>query len=184
VSIWHAPRRFELGVAALLLTLLAACGPPAESRALSDVIRGAQTTELNVANPPSHYHTDGVGSDALGPMLDRAQAELSKYYTGDLLRQKISSHQDGIRGLLEAKAGGTVGGVSSIDVKDVHVSGRSAQVKARVTVWFKTAQFWWQDPSSRPSATNVMDLDRHLIQADGAWKIDQETWRFAPGGGP
>jgi hypothetical protein len=184
VSGWHGPLRFELGVAALLLTMLAACGPPAESRALSDVIRGAQTAELNLANPPSHYHIDGVGADALQPMLDHAQAELSKYYAGDLLRQKISTHQDGIRGLLAAKAGGRVGGVSAIDLQDVRVSGRTAQVKARVTVWFKTAQFWWQDPSSRPSATNVMDLDLHLIRADGAWKIDRETWRFAPGGGP
>jgi len=184
--VWSKGARWQskLLVVALLCTILAACGQPAESRALSDVIRGAQTAELSVTNPPSQYHAAGVASDVLQPMLDHAQTELSKYYVGDLLRQKIAGKRGEIRDMLSAKAGGSVGGVSLVDLKDVRVSGRTAQVKARVTVWFKSAQFWWQDPGTRPSATNVMDLDVHLVQAGGAWRIDQETWQFAPGGGP
>jgi hypothetical protein len=39
------------------------------------------------------------------------------------------------------------------------------------------------DPQTRPSASNVIDLDLHLIR-DAAWKIDHESQQFAPGGGP
>jgi hypothetical protein len=37
---------------------------------------------------------------------------------------------------------------------------------------------------SQPAETNVIDLDLHLVKDGGGWKIDQEHWRSAPGGGP
>jgi hypothetical protein len=36
---------------------------------------------------------------------------------------------------------------------------------------------------SSPTAS-LIDLDLHLVRDGDAWKIDQESWRFAPGGGP
>jgi hypothetical protein len=54
-----------------------------------------------------------------------------------------------------------------------------------VTVWFKTAQFWYQPVTSQPrAATNIIDIDLYRVKDGGAWKIDQEQWQFAPGGGP
>jgi hypothetical protein len=175
--------RFAIALS-VLLSCLTSCSPSAQSRSFADVIRDAQSAELNVTDPPARYLADGVGADLLQPMLNRMETELSKYYAGDLLAQKISEHQGEIRAMLSARAGGRVGGVSSVDLVDVQMSGRTARVKARVSVWFKTAQFWSQDPRTRPSATNVMDLDLHLIQNGGRWKIDEEIWRFAPSGGP
>jgi hypothetical protein len=64
------------------------------------------------------------------------------------------------------------------------VSSDSARVNARVRLWFKTAQFWWQDPQSRPAATNIIDLQLRLSRADGNWKIVEESRQFARGGGP
>jgi hypothetical protein len=34
------------------------------------------------------------------------------------------------------------------------------------------------------AATNVIDLDTHLVKDGGTWKIDREHSQFAPGGGP
>jgi hypothetical protein len=148
------------------------------------VIRAAQAAELNLVNPPDTYRADGLAVDVLQPMLDHAQTVLSKYYAGGLLTRKISEKQGAIRTMLSARAGGSVGGVSALDLKDVQSSGGTARVKARVTIWFKTAPFWWQDPKTDPSASNVIDLDLHLIRDASVWKIDRESWQFAPGGGP
>ena len=169
-------------MAVLLCALLAGCAGSVESRTFADIIRGAQSAELNVTKPPAQYLSNGVAD--LQPLLDRTLAELSRYYAGDLLAQTVSRYQAEIRSVLSTKSGGRVGGVTSVELKDVTLSGRTARVKARVTVWFKTAQFWWQDPGARPSASNVMDLDLHLVQDGGRWKIDQEISQFAPGGGP
>jgi hypothetical protein len=94
-------------------------------------------------------------------------------------------HQNGIRQMAEAGGGGRVGGVKRLDLRGVRVSGTSANVSAEVTVWFNSAQFWYQPVTSRPgSATNIIDLDLHLVKDGGTWKIDHEHWQFAPGGGP
>jgi hypothetical protein len=158
------PRAVAPWVAATVAIVLTACGgkPSPEASALANVIRGAQAAELNL---------DG-------------RTELAKYYVGPLLVRKVAQHQDGIRRMAEAGAGGRVGGVRKLDLKNVQVSGATAKVSAEVTVWFKTAQFWYQSVTSRPEATNVIDLDLHLLKDGGTWKIDQEHWQFAPGGGP
>jgi hypothetical protein len=159
------PRAVAVWAAATVAILLAAaCGgkPSPEAAAFSDVIRGSQTAELNL---------DG-------------QPELAKYYVATLLARKVAEHQDGLRRMAEAGAGGRVGGVRTLTLKDVQVSGETANVSAEVTVWFKTAQFSYQSVTSRPEVTNIIDLDLHLVKDGGTWKIDQEHWRFAPGGGP
>src|SRR5207244_1062951 len=86
--------------------------------------------------------------------------------------------------MTEAGAGGRIGGVRALDLKDVQVSGATAKVRAEVTVWFKTAQVWDQSVTSRPEATNIIDLDLQLIKDAGTWKMDREDSQFAPGGGP
>jgi len=133
--------------------------------ALANVVRGAQTAELNLD-------------------VDQVQTELAKYYVGTLLARKVTQHQDAIRGMAEAGAGGRIGGVRALDLKDVQVSGATAKVRAEVTVWFKNAQVWDQSVTSRPEATNIIDLDLQLIKDAGTWKIDREDSQFAPGGGP
>jgi hypothetical protein len=155
-------------MATVLIVLATACGPAPspESAAITDVIRGAQTAELNV----------GTASDV--------QTELAKYYVGTLLARKVTQYQIGIRGKVQAGAGDRIGGVKKLDLKDIQVSGGTANVKAEVTVWFKTAQFREQPVTSQPAFTNVIDLDLHLVKDGGTWKIDQEHSRFAPGGGP
>jgi hypothetical protein len=64
------------------------------------------------------------------------------------------------------------------------VSGQTARVRAEVTLWFKTAQFWYQPVTGQPAETNIVDLDLHLVRDATGWKIDEEHWQFAPGGGP
>jgi hypothetical protein len=154
--------------AAVVSVLATACGQPpsAESAALADVIRGAQTAELNLE------------------AVDQVQTDLAKYYVGTLLTRKATEHQSTIRATAKAGGGERIGGVMALDVKDVQVSGQTAKVRAEVTLWFKTAQFWYQPVASRPVATNIVDLDLHLVRDAGGWKIDQEHWQFAPGGGP
>ena len=164
MSRYRSNWRFGIGLFALLCALLAGCGESAESRALSNVIRGAQAAELNLMNPPDSYRAEGLATDVLQPMIDRAQTELSKYYAGGLLTKKLLEKQGAIRTMLSARAGGSVGGVSALDLKDVQSSRGAARVKARVTIWFRAAQFWWQDPKTRPSASNVIDLELHLIR--------------------
>jgi hypothetical protein len=118
------------------------------------------------------------------PVLDHVQTELARYYVGTLLARKVAEHQGGIRAIAEAGGGGRIGGVKALDLKDVQVSDQTAKVRAQVTVWFKTAQFWYQPVTSQPAATNVLDLDLHLVRDADGWKIDEEHWQFAPGGGP
>lgn len=152
----------------LVIVLATACGPSPspESAALATVIRGAQTAELNVDT-----------------MLD-LQAELAKYYVGTLLARKVTQYQNAINAKVQAGGGDRIGGVKKLDLKDVKVSGATANLKAEVTVWFKSAQFRDQPVISQPAFTNVIDLDLHLVKDGGTWKIDQEHSQFAPGGGP
>ena len=180
-------RAVALWVAAAAAILLAsACGQRAspEEVALASVIRGAQTAELNLEVVPSGYNGPGSSADVIQPVLDRVQTELATYYVGALLARKVTQYQDAIRGMAKAGAGGRMGGVRALDLKDVQVSGETAKVRAEVTVWFKTAQVWDQSVTSRPEATNIIDLDLHLVKDGGSWKIDQEQSQFAPGGGP
>src|SRR5256886_17321396 len=102
------------------------------------------------------------------------QTEVANYYVGYLIARKVYQDQDANRGKAEAGAGGRIGGVRALDLKDVQVSGATAKVRAEVTVWFKNAQVWDQSVTSRPEATNIIDLDLQLIKDGGSWKIDQE----------
>src|SRR5256885_10633560 len=91
-----APRTAARWVAAVALIVLAtACGQklPPESVALVDVIRGAQTAELNLDSAPD------------------IQAELAKYYSGPLLARKATQYQTAIRAIRDAGGGERIGGV-------------------------------------------------------------------------
>jgi hypothetical protein len=179
VAIWVA--------ATVAIVLATACGErqSPEAVALADVIRGAETAELNLGIVPAGYRGPGSSPALMQPVLDDVPTALRKYYVGTLLARKVTHYQDDIRGRAEAGGGGRIGGVKTLDLRDVRVSGTSANVKAEVTVWFNTAQFWYQPVPSQPrAATNTIDLDLHLVKDGGAWKIDEEHWQFAPGGGP
>jgi hypothetical protein len=176
-------------VAATVAMVLASASsgrPSPEEPALADVIRGAQTAELNLETVPAGYHGPSSSAEVLQPALDHVQRELTKYYVGTVLARKVTQHQNGIRQMAEAGGGGHIGGVKTLALRDVRVSGATASVSAEVTVWFKSAQFWYQPIPSQaePAETNVIDLDLHLVKDGGTWKIDQEHWQFAPGGGP
>lgn len=160
------PRAIATWVAATAAIVLSTgCGeqPSPETAAIAAVIRGAQTAQLNP---------------------ETARTELTRYYVGTLLDRKVTELQGGIRQTAEVGGGGRVGGVKTLDLRNVRVSGNSANVKAEVTVWFKTAQFWYQPVTNQPQMTNIIDLDLHLVKDGSTWKIDQEQWQFAPGGGP
>lgn len=181
------PRVLTPWVAAtVVIGLATACGgsPSPEASALADAIRGAQTAEVNAEVVPAGYHGPGSSTELIQPALDHVQTELAKYYVGSLLARKVTQHQDAIRGMAEAGAGGRIGGVRALALKDVQVSGATAKVRAEVTVWFKTAQVWDQSVTSRPEAINIIDLDLQLIKDGDTWKIDREDSQFAPGGGP
>jgi hypothetical protein len=172
--------------AATVAIALAGCGGKLspDASALADVIRGAQTAELNVEVLPAGYYGPGSSAELIQPALDHVQTELTKYYVGSLLARKVTQYQEAIRGMAKAGGGGRIGGVRALDLKDVQVSGATAKVRAEVTVWFKTAQVWDQSVASRPEATNIIDLDLQLIKDGGTWKIVREDSQFAPGGGP
>jgi hypothetical protein len=183
VAIWVA------ATVAMVLASASSGRPSPEEPALAEVIRGAQTAELNLETVPAGYHGPGSSAEVLQPVLDNVPPELMKYYVGTLLARKVTQHQNGIRQIAEAGGGGRIGGVRTLALRDVRVSGASASVSAEVTVWFKSAQFWYQPitsqaETSQPAETNVIDLDLHLVKDGGSWKIDQEHWQFAPGGGP
>jgi hypothetical protein len=182
-AIWVA------ATAAMVLASASSGRPSPEEPALADVIRGAQTAELNLETVSAGYQGPGSSAEVLQPVLDNVPTELMKYYVGTLLARKVTQHQNGIRQMAEAGGGGRIGGVRTLALRDVRVSGATASVSAEVTVWFKSAQFWYQPiasqaVTSQPTETNVIDLDLHLVKEGGTWKIDQEHWQFAPGGGP
>lgn len=172
--------------ATVVVGLVTACGeqPSPESAAIADVIRGAQTAELNLDVVPTGYDGPGSSVAVMQPVLDHVRTELAKYYLGSLLARKVSQYQNEIRQMAKAGGGGRVGGIKTLDLKNVEVSNGTANVSAEVTVWFKSAQFWYQPVGSRPAATNVIDLDLHMVKAGGTWKIDREDSHFAPSGGP
>ena len=171
-------------IAVSVLATACARPPSAESAALADVIRGAQTAELNLDAVPAGYQGPGSPAEVMQPVLDHVQTELARYYVGTLLASKVTLDQDGIRQMAKGGGGGRIGGVTALDLKEVQVSGQAANVRAEITLWFKSAQFWYQPVAARPAATNIVDLDLHLIRGAGGWKIDQERSQFAPGGGP
>lgn len=179
-------RRLASGLAGFVLcaSALTACGEPAGSGPFKDVIRGAETAFLNLDDFPPSYRQNGNHDAVLHPMLDRVETSLGRYYSGELLRKRVQEEQEGRRGIFAGGGGGRVGGVSDLNLSDLRVSGDQAWAHARVTVWFKTAQFSYQDPRAFPSATNVLDLDLHFVEVNGRWKIDREADAFAPGGGP
>jgi hypothetical protein len=166
--------------------VFAGCGAqPAAWRPLADVVRDAQAVELNAANPPASYVRDGDPDRVRQFMLDRADAALRRDYADPALAQQVANVHHDITVMLDEKGGGRIGGVTSVELSEVQISGVNAHARARVSVWFKTAQFWSQDPrASAATATNVIDFDLHFVRLAGAWKIDHESWRFAPGGGP
>jgi hypothetical protein len=182
------PRAVAAWVAASVAIVLATAWsekPSPDAAALADAIRGAQTAELNLETVPVGYHGPGSSAELMQPVLDHVPTELAKYYVGTLLARKVTQHQNGIRQMAEAGGGGRrIGGVKTLALRVVWVSGATAIVSAEVTVWFKTAQSWNQPVSSQPAETNVIDLDLHLVKDGGTWKIDQEHSQFAPGGGP
>jgi len=173
-----------IGLIGLGFVTLKLWPPSAESVALADLILRAETAELNLESLPVGYQGPGSSAETVRPALDHVQTELARYYVGTLLAQKVAEHEGGIRGLAEAGGGNRIGGVKALDLRDVHVSGQTARVRAEVTLWFKTAQFWYQPVTSQPAATNIVDLDLHLVRDADGWKIDEEHWQFAPGGGP
>jgi hypothetical protein len=181
------PRAVATWVAATVaIVLVTACSekPTPEAAALADVIRGAQTAELNLETVPAGYHGPGSSAESMQPVLVQVPTQLAKYYVGALLARKVTQHQKGIGQMAAAGGGGRIGGVKTLALKDIRVSDATATVRAEVTVWFKSAQFWDQPVSSQPAETNVIDLDLHLVKDGGIWKIDQELSQFAPGGGP
>jgi hypothetical protein len=167
-----------------LSVLFAACSQAVDSGPLADVIRKAETAQLNVTDPPASYVRTGNAEAVRQPLLDGAQASLARDYADPALAQEVAVARAGINGMLDQKGGGRVGGVTSLEISAVQINADHASARARVTVWFKSAQSWWQDPHTRPSANNIIDLDLHFVRRDGAWRIDQESWQFAPGGGP
>jgi len=183
------PRAVATWVAATVAIVLATTyseRPSPEPAAIADAIRGAETAELNLETVPAGYHGPGSSAELMRPLLDRVPTELAKYYAGTLLTRKVTQHQNGIRQMADAGGGGRIGGVKTLALRIVWVSGATAIISAEVTVWFKSAQFWYQPITSQaqPAETNVIDLDLHLVKDRGTWKIDQEHWQFAPGGGP
>lgn len=172
--------------AVVACVVLVGCGAqPAVFRPLADLVRDAQTVELNVTNPPASYIRDGDPTPVRQLMLDRADVALARDYADPALAQKVANVDRAITGMLDQKGGGRIGGVTSVVLSDVQISAATAHTKARVIVWFKTAQFWWQDPKAfHWAATSVIDLDLHFVRVDDTWKIDRESWQFAPGGGP
>ena len=166
------------------LLVLAGCGEPPQSKALADVVRGEQTARLNVDDFPVSYRHDGNAAVILQPMLDRVAASFARYDSEPLLTRRVAEEQQGLRQVLDARGGGRIGGVADLTMSDVQVSGHEARAHARVTVWFKSAQFWQQDPRTFPSATNILDLDLQFVEVNGRWTIDREAEAFAPGGGP
>lgn len=181
------PRTVAILFVAIAVGVLAtACvkPPSAESAALADVIRGAQTAELNLDTVPAGYQGPSSPAEVMQPVLDHVQTELARYYVGTLLASKVTLDQEGIRQMAKAGGGGRTGGVTALDLKDVQVSGQAATVRAEVTLRFKSAQFWYQPVAGRPAATNIVDLDLHLVRGADGWRIDQEHSQFAPGGGP
>jgi hypothetical protein len=186
---WLTPRRVlvlvgVIGLIGLGSVTLKLWPPSAESVALADLIRRAQTAELNLDRLPAEYRGPDSPAETVRPALDHVRTELARYYVGTLLARKVAEHEGGSRALAEAGGGNRIGGVKALDLKDVQVSGQTAKVRAEVTLWFKTAQFWYQPVTSQPAATNIVDLDLHLVRDTGGWKIDEEHWQFAPGGGP
>jgi len=94
---------------------------PAESAALADVIREAQTAELNLDTVPAGYQGPGSPATVMQPVLDHVQTELAKYYVGTLLARKVEQYQAGIRAIAVAGGGARVGGVRALDLKDIQV---------------------------------------------------------------
>jgi hypothetical protein len=166
--------------------LFAGCGAQAAAwQPLADVVRDAETVELNATNSPASYIRDGDPGPVRQSMLDGADAALARDYAGPALSEQVASVHAGIAAMLDRKGGGRVGGVTAVELSDVQISTATGHAKARVTVWFKTAQFWWQDPRDFPeAATNVIDFDLHFVRVGDAWKISRESWQFAPGAGP
>jgi hypothetical protein len=129
--------------------VFAGCGAqPAAWRPLADVVRDAQAVELNATNPPASYIRDGDPGPVRQSMLDRADAALRRDYVDQALAQEVANVHRDITAMLDQKGGGRTGGVTSVELSDVQISGVTAHAQARVSVWFKTAQFWWQDPKA------------------------------------
>jgi hypothetical protein len=172
--------------ATLAIALASACSerPSPQVAALADVIRGAQTAELKLQTLPDGYNGPGSSSELMRPLLDDGQTELAKYYVGTLLTRKVAEYQRDVGAMFSAGGGGRVGGVKTLSLSNIQVNGTTAKVSAEVTVWFKTAQFWYQSPTTRMPETNIIDLELHLVKDGGSWKIDQEHQQYAPGGGP
>ena len=62
------------GVALAAVLLPAGCGDSTQSKALADVVRGAQTARLNVEEFPASYRVDGNAGEVMQPLLDRVEA--------------------------------------------------------------------------------------------------------------
>src|SRR5438270_5970865 len=88
-------RLIVAGLAAFSL-FVTSCGESPEAASISAVIRGGTTAELIAAVPPASYHGGAASAELQQAMADRAQTDLSRYYTGAALIQKVRNAQTAI----------------------------------------------------------------------------------------
>ncbi len=166
-----------------LLLLLTSCGEIV-SGPLVDVTRNAEAAQLNVTAAPASYHQTGNAGAVRDLLLQHMRSTLARYYAGAALAEPLVNGEGSIAAMLDQHGGGRLGGLRQVELTDLRISGATARAKGRVTLWFKTAQFWWQDPQSFPAQSTVEDLELHFVKRNGVWTIDQESAAYAPGQGP
>lgn len=172
-----------LGTAGVLLGGERVLGQGQDEQAIEQVVRQAITVEHTLEVPPASY-TGGPMSDAVQQlMLNRAFAELRKYYTGGVLGGKVSVIQEHIVADKSGAIRYLAGGLDSIAFRDVAISNDTALVTAEAVVWNKVAQD--QNGTLVPATPRgPVDYTLTLVRKDGQWLITSENVRFPPGSGP
>ncbi|GAB4267027.1 nuclear transport factor 2 family protein [Thermincola ferriacetica] len=146
------------------------------------ITKGVHTfNSLDIAPAPYNSVFDKAPDDVKNKMNDKFVAELSKYYSGPLLNDRIAQLKGAIpyQELNEFRV--KDGGVRKIENFTANINGDKATAEADIRKFMKSVR---KNGDGDKTWEGVAHYKFTLDKIDGKWKITGEEWNYLPGQGP
>ncbi|MET7902516.1 hypothetical protein ABZS86_13940 [Streptomyces sp. NPDC005355] len=164
---------------------------PSVKSAFTGAIKAARTSQAPPASAVGDVSTLKAGQAApmAGSSVRRRQlsdklSTLAKHFTPQQAKHEAVGLRNAVAGEADPTFRNLGSGASKVDFTRVGVSGSTATVQAKVTLW---AKFQQQIDGKWVTANpvNVMNYTATLVRnAEGDWLVDSLTGNFAPNEGP
>lgn len=153
----------------------------ADVSAIQNVItKGVDTFgNVHVLPAPQVSSLEKIPDNVKQKMSDKYSTELSKYYNGPLLTERINQCKGGLEFQEGNKFRVKDGGVKKVENFKVTIDGDKATAEADITRWVKM-----YDQRGDNQSQDTAHFTFNLNKIDGQWKITAEDWTYLPGNNP